>query len=1126
MCNQEQERGLRKRVTILALTFLAFCARGGSADRAHAAKDDVTDRASAAETHARLFLDFENGRMGTWRFGGYFADIPLEAGLAHDLKNDRSRGALHCSVRDNADSGSITYVLRDNGVPPIRVTRRTRIAWCWRVSENQDTDGFWLCLYLKNTKTKRQDIVRCVNWIEKSHTVLRAYFDPSQVWVYHDESIYDYLWRRYDPSVVDSFVIENVTLGASAAPKLEAWIDNIWIGEGEPPDSVNVVKTVNTSGVVPSRLMGFSYGFLNCDWIPDRVDVYRDRAEVLINPDSGVRRGGRPGIGGSFGMRCEPMKPFQTIPFEPQRIDGFATLADLNGDGMTDVLFNFDDLLGNRCFENRLPRGRFSEVSLRESALKMDMEYSYGAAVSDVDLDGDLDILQFCPYPRSYVFGGIRLLQNNSNFDFDDYTTGSWILSQLAFGCTFGDVNGDGCQDLFAGYRVSYDPDSVKTVARLYLNDRHGHFAAVPEDLVPPPDVFIEGGVFADFDNDGDLDLYVVVNEVQNNSRPPRNMLFLNDGTVKFTDVTETSGVACVGGSQAALAEDFDNDGLIDLYVIGARGSMLYRNLGNAHFQAVPDELICREPGSGGAAVDYDGDGDMDVAVLGTGLPGHMQLMHVENTSSTGKNFIEVRLRGISSNRFGIGGKVFLYETGHLGDKDHLLGMREINSSKGFAQYSPPVAHFGLGTRRAADVEVVFPPARGREPVVVREKNVAGGSFLSVPEYRSGAARALYNFSLSVKQTYRRTSHAIPAWSLAFLAFLVVSAVGILHRTRLRTAWATPADAFALAAIALAAALAIDRSVPWGGTGVLLGALAVAFNVPVEGLVRTVFQSRAWRENVLELLLEDLSQAIHAEKKFAFLMDVSLLDDPVARKPLRSYDEELGNLMNLVSMMRLATPRDASWKEALDETGAIRRLLAQLSSASIEEEGAGQFEHSDRASELRHAVERLVTLLKDYRAMLHRMISVSFIDEWRALRAEYEPALDSQGVILEESFPAGIEVARIHLRTGEFRHIFKNCFDNSLRAMREREEKRIRVAASIDSAMHLELHWADTGCGIPKPLVERLFNEVVQSSSPDGKGEGCFISSQMIRRRLGAVRCERLPKGEGASIFMKFIRSR
>ncbi len=111
------------------------------------------------------------------------------------------------------------------------------------------------------------------------------------------------------------------------------------------------------------------------------------------------------------------------------------------------------------------------------------------------------------------------------------------------FGCTFGDVNGDGCQDLFAGYLWYYDPDSVASVNHLYLNDGRGRFVAAPDRLVLPGCMRPKGGVFADFDNDGDLDLYAVMSDAR---RPrcgaPRDMLFLNDGTGRFDDATEGCG--------------------------------------------------------------------------------------------------------------------------------------------------------------------------------------------------------------------------------------------------------------------------------------------------------------------------------------------------------------------------------------------------------------------------------------------------------------------------------------------------------------------------------------------------------------------------------------------------------
>jgi signal transduction histidine kinase len=1099
----QQEWVLRRLVALLALILLAgFCVR--------------------AEP---LSLDFERGKMGEWRFlADGFARDSLGIALDGPQKNDESQGVLKCFVREGLPWGSVSYVLRDNGRAPIPVTPRTRVAWCWNVSKTKDTDGFWLCLGLRNTKTGAAISARFVSWIESSHDAIRAYFDHDQVWMYHCEGLYDYLWRRFDPAVVDSFVIEHVTLGASSSPNLVAWIDNVWIGEGEPPASVNTVKTIETTIPPSSRLRSFSYGFLDDDWIPDRVDVYRDRAEIVLDPHSSEGEGaGRGRNSRGPAVRVKKIAPSQTIVFDPQRIDGTAAIADLNGDGRDDILFVFDDVLGSRCFAGGAAGTRFREVPLAGGALLLDQEYSYGAAVSDVDRDGDLDVLQINPYARCYNFGGIRLIRNEGTWDFVDGTVDSRILSQLAFGCAFGDVNGDGFQDLFAGYRWYYNLDSVASVNHLYLNDGRGRFVASPDGLVLPGCQLLKGGVFADFDKDGDLDLYAVANEA---GRPrcaaPRNMLFRNDGTGWFVDATEGCGTDGPDSSRIALAEDFDNDGLVDLYLLSSSRCMFYRNRGGGRFEAVETELIAGEPFVDGVAADLDADGDMDIALLGNG---RSEPVIVENTSGNGRNFIEVRLRGGAGGHAGIGAAVRLYESGHLGEADRLIGYREIDPSRGFRRYAPPAAHFGLGERDKADLEVVFPPVRGRAPVVVRERGVPGGSFLEISEHRNPLVRAVADAVVMWRRGFDRALVRVPAWLIALLALAAIWAAAALVRARGAAPGRRWVDLLLLAAIVVAALLALYRSVPWGTAALVLAFLLTLFQSRLAGLVRLLVQSKSWRESATEFLLEELSQAIHTEKKFAFLMEMSRADEREAGAGTRSYDADFKSLKKLVSMMRLVTPGDQSWRQAGAEVGTMRKILGELRRLGKNASGSGSFELSERTVELQHAIARLNTLLRDYRATLRRMLSVSFAEEWRGIRREYESTLAGRGVALEEALPAGFDAVRIHLKEGEFRHIFKNLLDNSLRAVREAPAKRIGVTASLD-ATFLAVTWSDTGPGVPKQLVERLFKENVPSSSPDGKGEGCAITGQIMRRRQGVVRLEERPKGRGASIYLKFLRVR
>ena len=126
------------------------------------------------------------------------------------------------------------------------------------------------------------------------------------------------------------------------------------------------------------------------------------------------------------------------------------------------------------------------------------------------------------------------------------------------------------------------------------------------------------GGVAVhDFDADGWPDVYLL--------RSGENILLRNAGDGTFVDVTASYGVGDPGNSQAAIWADFDNDGDADLFVVNAwyslvggphsrRGHVIYRNDGG-QFTALADPLGPIGPASGAAAADYDGDGLLDVYV-------------------------------------------------------------------------------------------------------------------------------------------------------------------------------------------------------------------------------------------------------------------------------------------------------------------------------------------------------------------------------------------------------------------------------------------------------------------------------------------------------------------------------
>ncbi|MGH9664840.1 MAG: FG-GAP repeat domain-containing protein, partial [Bryobacteraceae bacterium] len=131
------------------------------------------------------------------------------------------------------------------------------------------------------------------------------------------------------------------------------------------------------------------------------------------------------------------------------------------------------------------------------------------------------------------------------------------------------------------------------------------------------------GGVaIFDYNGDGRPDLYftngAAIPSLEKDSTRYYNRLYRNDGGMKFTDVTDQAGVAGAGYSMGAAAADYDNDGNVDLFVAGVNRNILYRNLGNGKFEDVTAKAGIRSDEWAVAAgwFDYDNDGRLDLLVV------------------------------------------------------------------------------------------------------------------------------------------------------------------------------------------------------------------------------------------------------------------------------------------------------------------------------------------------------------------------------------------------------------------------------------------------------------------------------------------------------------------------------
>jgi Flp pilus assembly protein TadD len=161
-----------------------------------------------------------------------------------------------------------------------------------------------------------------------------------------------------------------------------------------------------------------------------------------------------------------------------------------------------------------------------------------------------------------------------------------------------GDVDGDGTDDLFV-------------LSRLYRVQ--GGFV---RDVTDASNIALPEGAahatFADYDNDGWLDLFVIGAE-------GRGHLFRNGGNGTFAEVTARAGVADIKGARKALFVDLDHDGDLDLLLVGPGGRNVYRNNLDGTFTDATASLGLADGGAARHAVvgDFDGDGRIDVFVAG-----------------------------------------------------------------------------------------------------------------------------------------------------------------------------------------------------------------------------------------------------------------------------------------------------------------------------------------------------------------------------------------------------------------------------------------------------------------------------------------------------------------------------
>ncbi|MXW20429.1 MAG: CRTAC1 family protein [Gammaproteobacteria bacterium] len=281
-------------------------------------------------------------------------------------------------------------------------------------------------------------------------------------------------------------------------------------------------------------------------------------------------------------------------------------------------------------------------------------DYTFSPSLARINGDRYPDIVVAADFDTS------KYLVNNGDGTFSNRTDPDVIVDRNGMGSALGDYDGDGDLDWFVS-SIWTDPagDGNQTFRfgnRLYRNDE-GVFADVTDEVGVHDGGWGWGSCFADFDNDGHLDIY------HTNGWPPteqyeeyefeidQSRLFMSNGEGLFFERAAEAGVADQERGHGVVCGDFDNDGDVDIF-------LMHRDDNNA----------------------------------GT---------FWRNDTAT-NNYLRVKLNGLASNTAAAGARITL-------TVDDASQMREIVIGSNFTSQNPLVQVFGLGSSAQADIEVEWP---------------------------------------------------------------------------------------------------------------------------------------------------------------------------------------------------------------------------------------------------------------------------------------------------------------------------------------------------------------------------------------------------------------------------------
>ena len=343
-----------------------------------------------------------------------------------------------------------------------------------------------------------------------------------------------------------------------------------------------------------------------------------------------------------------------------------ASFADYDGDNDLDLFvthWGTDRLADTETLWQNNGDGTFTSASIQSNIADQiigptmigggEIDFSFASIFSDIDADGDPDILMASDFETSKIF------ENQGDGTFLDISDRDVIVDRNGMGNSVGDYDNDGDMDWFV--TSIFESTGTNFGNRLYRNLGGNVFEDVTDAAGVADGGWGWGACMEDLDNDGDLDIFHV------NGWTPLDARGEAAGSSYETDQVryfESQG-------DGTFIETATDAGLTDI-----------------------------GQGRGVACFDYDRDGDLDLLITNNADTG--SVVFYRNDYQGGNHYLSIRLNSAGLNTLGIGARIEV-EAGNLSM------VREIRAGNQYVSQGPAEAHFGLGAATSAEVTVRWP---------------------------------------------------------------------------------------------------------------------------------------------------------------------------------------------------------------------------------------------------------------------------------------------------------------------------------------------------------------------------------------------------------------------------------